>query len=99
MYPYDVALIQSPCQVIRSRDERDELIKQNIKRITQLTGFAANRIGEIKIAVAGEYSLYGMFRPRSLEEWIDLALPIPNFATDMLAKFCSNSGRTTLGCR
>ncbi len=91
MYPYDVALIQSPCQVIRRRDERDEIIKQNIKRIIQLTSFAANRVGEIKIAVAGEYSLYGMYRPRSLEEWIELALPIPNFATDMLAEFAVKS--------
>lgn len=91
MNPYDVALIQSPCQVIRRLDERDDLIKQNLKRITQLTGWAANRVGEVKLAVTGEYSLFGMYCPRSLEEWIELALPVPNFATNMLAEFAAKS--------
>jgi len=86
MYPYDVALIQSPCHVVRRLDERDELIKKNIQRINELAGFAANRVGEIKLAVTGEYSLFGQFRPRSLEEWIAMALPIPNLATDLLAE-------------
>ncbi|HXG53144.1 MAG TPA: nitrilase-related carbon-nitrogen hydrolase [candidate division Zixibacteria bacterium] len=88
MYPYDVALIQSNCHVVRRRDERDELIKRNLKRIGELVGFASNRVGEIKLAVTGEYSLFGQFRPRSLEEWIDMTLPIPNFATDLLAEIC-----------
>lgn len=86
MYPYDVALIQSPCEVVRRLDERDALLKKNIKRLTELTGWAIHRVGEVKIAVTGEYSLFGMYRPRSLEEWIEISLPIPNFATDMLSE-------------
>lgn len=86
MYPYDVALIQSPCEVVRRLDERDTLIKRNIKRIKELTSWAINRVGEIKLAVTGEYSLFGQYRPRSLDEWIEMALPVPNFATDMLAE-------------
>ena len=88
MYPCDVALIQSNCHVVRRLDERDEMIKKNLKRINELVGFANNRVGEIKLAVTGEYSLYGQFRPRSLDEWLEMALPIPNFATDILAETC-----------
>src|SRR3970282_1154439 len=97
MFPYDVALIQTPCQVIRRLDERDDLLKQNIKRITELTSWAANRIGEVKLAVTGEYSLFGMYRPRTFEEWIELALPVPNFATDMLAEFAAKSALYVTG--
>ncbi len=86
MVPYDVALIQSPCHVVRRLDERDSLIQQNVKRIRELAGFAINRVGEIKLAVTGEYSLFGQYRPRSVDEWIEMALPLPNFATDMLAE-------------
>ena len=86
MDPYDVILVQSPCQVVRNIDERTSHIEQNIKRITQLTGFVFSRIGEAKLVVTGEYSLFGQFRPRTLADWIDMALPIPNFATDQLGK-------------
>lgn len=33
MYPFDVALIQSNCHVVRRLDERDERIERNLKRI------------------------------------------------------------------
>jgi predicted amidohydrolase len=66
--------------------ERDDQITQNIKRITELTGWVFTRIGEARLVVTGEYSLFGQYRPRTLDEWIEIALPIPNFATDLLGK-------------
>ncbi|MBI3013732.1 MAG: hypothetical protein HYY65_01405 [Candidatus Tectomicrobia bacterium] len=86
MDPYDGVLIQSPCQVVRRLEERESHIQTNIRRITDLIGFLFHRIGEVKLAVTGEYSLFGQYRPRSTEEWIEIALPIPNFATDLLGE-------------
>ena len=92
MEPYDVALIQSPCQVVRNIEERDSQIGRNVKRINELTGWITNRFGEVKLVVTGEYSLFGQFRPRSLAQWIEMALPIPNFATDILGKTAQKLG-------
>ncbi len=86
MEPYDVVLIQSPCQVVRNIDERDAHIGQNIKRITELIGWVFNRVGEARLVATGEYSLFGQYRPRTVDQWIDIALPIPKFATDLLGK-------------
>jgi len=86
MEPYDVGLIQSPCWVIRNISEREDCIRRNVKRITDLAGFVIKRWGETKLFATGEYSIFGVFRPRSIDEWIEIAMPIPNFATDLLGK-------------
>ena len=92
MNPYDVALIQTVPHVVRNLAERDEVIDRNLERIGQLVGFTCNRTGEIKLAVTGEYCLFGQFRPRSVEEWIRVALPIPNRFTDRLGEIAARNG-------
>lgn len=92
MEPYDVALIQTRTRVVRNLSERDEVVESNIRRIGELIGFAANRMGEIKLAVTGEYSLFGQFRPRSVDEWIQIADTIPNRFTDRLGEVAQASG-------
>lgn len=92
MLPYDVALIQTIPYVARNLDERDEVISRNLARIGQLVSFAANRTGSIKLAVTGEYCLFGQYRPRSVEEWLRIAVPVPNKFTDQLGEIASRNG-------
>jgi predicted amidohydrolase len=90
--PYDVALIQTIPHVVTSLADRDEVMTRNLDRIEQLVGFACNRVGDVKLAVMGEYSLMGQFRPRSVEDWIKIALPIPNPYTERLGRIAAKYG-------
>jgi predicted amidohydrolase len=84
--PYKAALIQQETHVIVDPKDRDSIIEQNLERILELLQWTFNRIGEVRIAAFSEYGLIGQYRPRSVEEWLELAEPIPGPVTDRIGE-------------
>ena len=48
----------------------------NVKRLQELIEWTYYQSdGRAKLMVTGEYALMGTYRPRSIDEWLGLALP------------------------
>jgi predicted amidohydrolase len=84
--PYKAALIQQETHVIVDPKTRDEKIEKNLNRIFELLHWTFNRVGEMRLAAVSEYSLIGQFRPRDVDEWLELAETIPGPVTDRIAE-------------
>src|SRR4051812_15617905 len=80
--PYSIALIQSEIQVVVREPDRNEVMSKNFNRIVELLDWVFTRIGAVKLAITPEYCLMGQYRPRTVEEWRRIALPIPNEFTE-----------------
>jgi len=92
MRPYRVALIQQETLVIVERGRRDEIIDQNLSRIFELLDWTAMRLGDVRLAVFSEYGIIGQYRPRSVQEWLELAETIPGDVTDRIGKKAKERG-------
>lgn len=86
MDPYQVAMIQSEINVVVRPEQRDELVQKNLSRMLELLDWVFLRIGSVKLAMTPEYSLMGQYRPRSVDEWIEIALPLSNNYVDQAAE-------------
>lgn len=84
--PYKAALIQQETRVIVNPKDRDEIIEKNLDRIFELLQWTHNRVGEVRLAAISEYSIIGQYRPRSVDEWLELAETIPGPVTDRIAE-------------
>lgn len=85
---YQAACIQTTTQVVVSNNPKDQdrVIAGNVKRLQELIEWTYYQSdGRAKLMVTGEYALMGTYRPRTIDEWLGLALPIPNQFTDELA--------------
>lgn len=80
--PYKVAMIQAETQVVVNPRDRDRLVGQNLDRILELLEWVFLRIDKVRLAITPEYSLMGQYRPRTVEQWLEIALPIPNQFTE-----------------
>lgn len=83
--PYKAALIQQETQVIVDPKDRDQIIEKNLDRIFELLHWTFNRVGEVRLAAFSEYGIIGQYRPRDVDEWIELAETIPGPVTDRIA--------------
>ena len=97
MEPYKAALIQQETKVIVDPKQRDSIIEQNLDRIFELIQWTFNRVGEIRLAAFSEYGIIGQYRPRTVEEWIELAEPIPGPVTDRLGEVAKRLGVYIVG--
>lgn len=97
MKPYRVALIQQQTRVIVDPRRRDEIVRENLERIFELLDWTFLRLGGVGLAVFSEYGIIGQYRPRSVEEWIELAETIPGEVTDRIAKKARERGCTIAG--
>lgn len=92
---YEVACIQNSTQVVASNDpkEQDRIIEANSRRICELIEWTVHQSnGRAKLFLTGEYALTGTFRPRTVDEWMRLALPIPSEHTERLAQTARSYG-------
>src|SRR6185312_8158763 len=80
--PYKVAMIQAETQVVVDPRDRDWIVGANLDRILELLDWVFLRIDSVKLAVTPEYSLMGQYRPRTVEQWLEVALPVPNQFTE-----------------
>ncbi len=85
-YPYRVALIQQQTEVIVDPKQRDRIIEKNVSRILELLEFTHTRLGSIRLASISEYGIIGQYRPRSVDEWIEIAETIPGPVTERLGR-------------
>ena len=83
---YEVACIQCIPKVVKEASNKWEVINQNLDRIIELIEFTVTRFGKIKLAVLPEYGIMGTYRPRSVAQWLEVAVPVPGPATDRLAE-------------
>lgn len=90
--PYKAALIQPETEVIVDPRRRDEIIDGNLDRIFELLAWTVNRVGEVRLAAISEYSIIGQYRPRDVDEWLELAETIPGPVTDRIAEQCRRLG-------
>lgn len=95
--PYKAALIQQETHVIVDPKDRDHVIEKNVDRILELLQWTFNRVGEVRLAAFSEYGIIGQFRPRSVDEWIELAETIPGPVTDRLAEKARQLGVFLVG--
>jgi predicted amidohydrolase len=92
---YEVACIQSTVKVVASNDpkEQDAKITKNLKRIQDLIEWTYHQTnGRCKLCVTAEYALTGTYRPRTIKDWLNLALPIPNQYTEQLGETAKQFG-------
>ena len=76
---YQAACIQTTTQVVVSNNPKDQdrVIAGNVKRLQELIEWTYYQSdGRAKLMVTGEYALMGTYRPRTIDEWLGLALPI-----------------------
>jgi len=95
--PYKVALIQQETKVIVDPKQRDSIIEQNLDRIFELLNWTYNRVGEVRLTAFSEYGVIGQYRPRSVDEWIELAETIPGPVTDRIAAEARRLGCYIMG--
>jgi predicted amidohydrolase len=95
--PYKVALIQQETKVIVDPKQRDSIIEQNLDRIFELLNWTYNRVGEVRLAAFSEYGVIGQYRPRSVDEWIEIAETIPGPVTDRIAAEARRLGCYIMG--
>lgn len=86
MKPYRVGLIQQETQVIVDPKDREAVIDKNLSRIFELLEWTVLRLGEVRLAAVSEYSVIGQYRPRTLEQWIELAETIPGPVTERMGE-------------
>lgn len=89
MEPYEIVCLQHATQVVVEADptRRDTIIHRNVTRLLELVDWSVYQTnGRVRLIVAGEYSLTGTHRPRSIEEWLRIALPIPNVFTERIGQ-------------
>jgi predicted amidohydrolase len=86
MKPYRIALIQQQTRVIVEPTLRNEIIDENLARIFELLDWTFLRLGAVKLAAFSEYGLIGQYRPRSVDEWLELAETIPGEVTERIGK-------------
>lgn len=92
MKPYRVALIQQQTRVIVDPKQRDQIIDENLTRIFELLDWTFLRLGAVKLAAFSEYGLIGQYRPRSVDEWLELAETIPGEVTERIGKKAKERG-------
>lgn len=67
--------------------EQDRIIEENVTRLCELIEWTHHQTGgRAKLFMTGEYALTGTYRPRTVDEWLGLALEIPNQHTERLSK-------------
>ncbi len=92
MKPYRVALIQQQTRVIVDTKQRNEIVRENLDRIFELLDWTFLRLGEVKLALFSEYGIIGQYRPRSVDEWLELAETIPGEVTEEIGKKARERG-------
>lgn len=92
MKPYRVALIQQQTRVIVDPKRRNEIIQENLDRIFELLDWTFLRLGGVRLAVFSEYGIIGQYRPRSVDEWLELAETIPGNVTEQIGKKARQRG-------
>ena len=86
--PYEIACIQPRARRCPTDPKgRDEAIAKNLTRQLELIDYAtAFGRSNVKIAILPEYGINGAWEERTVEQWINTALEIPNPWTDLLAE-------------
>jgi predicted amidohydrolase len=84
MKPYRVALIQQQTRVIVDPTTREQVLHENLSRIFELLDWTFLRLGAVKLAAFSEYGLIGQYRPRSVDQWLELAETIPGEVTERI---------------
>jgi predicted amidohydrolase len=92
MKPYRVALIQQQTRVIVDPKKRNEIINENLDRVFELLDWTVMRLGGVKLAAFSEYGIIGQYRPRSVDEWLELAETIPGEVTERIGKKARERG-------
>lgn len=92
MKPYRVALIQQQTRVIVDPKTRNEIVKENLDRIFELLDWTFLRLGGVKLAAFSEYGIIGQYRPRSVDQWLELAETIPGEVTEQIGKKAQQHG-------
>lgn len=77
--------------------QRYSIIEQTLDRIFELIKWTFNRVGDIRLTAFSEYGIIGQYRPRTVEEWIDLAGPIPGPVTDRIGEVAKRPGIYVVG--
>lgn len=95
MQPYEAVAIQNTAQVVTGTDraERDRIIQRNVDRFLELVDWSIYQTnGRARLLVGAEYSLTGTYRPRTIPDWLQIALPIPNPFTEQLGRKAREHG-------
>jgi predicted amidohydrolase len=92
MKPYRVALVQQETRVIVDKRQRDDVIEANLARVLELIDWTVLRLGDVKLAMFSEYGIIGQFRPRSVEEWLEIAETIPGDVTEKIGAKAKSLG-------
>ncbi|MBI4524969.1 MAG: hypothetical protein HY695_14295 [Deltaproteobacteria bacterium] len=92
MKPYRVALIQQQTRVIVDPRQRNEIVQENLDRIFELLDWTFLRLGGVRLAAFSEYGIIGQYRPRSVDEWLELAETIPGEVTEEIGKKARERG-------
>ena len=92
MKPYRVALVQQETRVIVDKRQRDDVIESNLARVLELIDWTVLRLGDVKLAMFSEYGIIGQFRPRSVEEWLEIAETIPGDVTEKIGAKAKSLG-------
>lgn len=88
---YEVACIQNRMRVVVDNDPREQarIIALNVRRLKELMAWTHHQSeGRVKLMLTGEYALTGTYRPRSVDDWLNLAVPLPNEFTAELGAAC-----------
>lgn len=97
MKPYRIALIQQQTQVIVDPKLRNQIIDENLTRIFELLDWTFLRLGAVRLAAFSEYGLIGQYRPRSVDEWLELAETIPGEVTERIGRKAKERGCYIVG--
>jgi predicted amidohydrolase len=92
MRPYRVALIQQETRVIVQKELRDDIVNANLNRIFELIDWTVLRLGKLRLAVYSEYGVIGQYRPRSVDEWLEIAETIPGEVTEKIGAKAKSVG-------
>lgn len=84
---YEVACLQTRARAVSlDAAQRDEDIRGNIERIGELIDYVtAFGNSDVRLVVLPEYAINARWQRLSVEEWMQLATPIPGPYTDLLA--------------
>ena len=84
---YEVACLQTRARAVSlDAAQRDEDIRANVERIGELIDYVtAFGNSDVRLVVLPEYAINARWQRLSVEEWMQLATPIPGPYTDLLA--------------